>query len=228
MVSLTNTTAPDNEQTLRLLLVEDNPLFAEQICAAVAQQAQAWSIHTASEGQQALALVREPRQHFDLALIDMGLPDISGLEVIKACHKQFPDLPIVVISVVAAEPVVLSAIEAGAKGYLLKDESIQQITKGIAQVMEGIYPLSPSLARFLFKKLAGEQNTAAHDTDFKLTPRELETLRFLSQGLSYDRVAQQMGVALSTIQSNVRNLYRKLNVRSQVQAITKARNHDLL
>ena len=214
----------------RLRLVEDNPLFVEQILGAIEQQAQKWAVHHVGEGLRALGLIAKNEQRFDLALIDLGLPDISGIEVIKACNKQFPDMPIVVISVMAAEPLVLRAIEAGAKGYILKGESVDEITQGIAQVMDGVYPLSPSLARFLFKKLAGEQDKPASvaELDFKLTPRELETLRFLSQGLTYEGVADQMGVALSTIQWNVRNLYRKLNVRSQVQAISKARDHDLI
>lgn len=215
----------------RLLLVEDNPLFVEQIYEAIDAQPQKWSVHLVSEGLKALSLIHQWNQSFDLALIDLGLPDISGIEVIKACNRLFPDMPIVVISVMASEPLVLRAIEAGAKGYILKGESMHQITQGIAQVMDGIYPLSPSLARFLFKKLAGEQDKVdgpPTDPEFKLTPRELETLRFLSQGLTYENVADQMGVALSTIQWNVRNLYRKLNVRSQVQAIRKARDHDLI
>lgn len=221
---------PDEPRARRLLLVEDNPLFVEQIYAAVESQAQKWSVQLVSEGLSALTLVHQNNQQFDLALVDLGLPDISGIDVIRACHQRFPDMPIVVISVMAAEPLVLSAIEAGARGYILKGESIEEITRGIAQVMDGIYPLSPSLARFLFKKLAGEQSKEADtgDNPFKLTPRELETLRFLAQGLSYEGVAEQMGVALSTIQWNVRNLYRKLNVRSQVQAISKARDHDLI
>lgn len=222
--------APSTAREHRLLLVEDNPVFVEQICSSIEKLPEPWSVHLVSEGLRAIGLITEQKQHFDLALIDIGLPDISGIEVIRACHRHHPDTPIVVISVMAAEPVVLNAIEAGAKGYILKGESLQEITQGIAQVMNGVYPLSPSLARFLFKKLAGEQEREANlpDADFKLTPRELETLRFLAQGLTYEGVADQMGVALSTIQWNVRNLYRKLNVRSQVQAISKARDHDLI
>ncbi len=214
----------------RLLLVEDNPLFVEQVSGAIEELPQKWSIHLVSEGLRALELIHNDATHFDLALIDLGLPDISGLEVIKAFNKQFPEMAIVVITVMAAEPMVLKAIEAGARGYILKGESMQEITQGIVQVMEGDYPISPSLARFLFKKLANEnsKDNSLQDPEFKLTPRELETLRCLSQGLTYEGVATKMGVALSTIQFNVRNLYRKLNVRSQVQAISKARNHDLI
>lgn len=213
-----------------LLLVEDNPIFVEQVSNAVGQLPDRWTVHHVQEGLRAIGLISESGRRFDLALVDIGLPDISGIEVIRACHTRFPDMPIVVISVMASEPIVLKAIEAGAKGYILKNEAEHSISQGIAQVMDGIYPLSPSLARFLFKRLTGEQlrDNIQPDEDFKLTPRELETLRCLSQGLKYELVAQQMGVALSTIQWNVRNLYRKLNVRSQVQAISKARDHDLI
>jgi DNA-binding NarL/FixJ family response regulator len=222
---------PEASREYKLLLLEDNPLFAEQICNAIEASPVSWNVHMVGEGLRAMTMIAERQQHFDLALIDIGLPDISGIEVIRACHKQFPMMPIVVISVMSSEPMVLSAIEAGAQGYILKGESMQEITKGIAQVMDGIYPLSPSLARLLFKKLSSEpapEEDRVPELDFKLTPRELETLRFLSQGLTYEGVADQMGVTLSTIQWNVRNLYRKLNVRSQVQAISKARNHDLI
>ena len=230
MVMVPRFTQSESTPVRSLLLVEDNPLFVEQISDAISNQPHKWSVHLVSEGMAALKLIHDKQQRFDLALIDLGLPDISGIEVIRACSRQHPDMPIVVISVMAAEPLVLSAIEAGARGYILKGESIGEITKGIAQVMDGVYPLSPSLARFLFRKLAGEQDreSSPGDAELKLTPRELETLRFLSQGLTYEGVADQMGVTLSTIQWNVRNLYRKLNVRSQVQAIAKARDLDLL
>lgn len=214
----------------RLLLVEDNSTFATQIAQAVARLPEPWIITSVSEGRQAIELLKGRDAGFDLALIDIGLPDISGIEVIRACAVQSPEMPVVVISVVASEPVVLSAIEAGAKGYILKGDSIVAITQGIHQVLNGVYPLSPSLARFLFKKLGSEvtKETSNTENDFKLTPRELETLQHLANGLSYQEVATQMGVALSTTQWNVRNLYRKLNVRSQVKAILKARDHDLI
>lgn len=214
----------------RLLVVEDNPTFAAQITQAIERLPQQWNLTLVSDGRKAIDILKGRDAAFDLALIDIGLPDISGIDVIRACAMQSPEMPVVVISVVASEPVVLNAIEAGAKGYILKGDSIEAITQGITQVLDGIYPLSPSLARFLFKKLGSEatKEKSSADNEFKLTPRELETLRHLANGLSYQEVATQMGVALSTTQWNVRNLYRKLNVRSQVKAILKARDHELI
>lgn len=218
-----------SEMAQHLLLVEDNPVFAAQLSEAVAQLAGKWAVSHYPTGQMALAAISTPEACFSLALIDVGLPDMSGVEVIRAYRNHFPDMPIVVISVIAAEHSVLNAIRAGANGYILKSHSIAQIAHDVTQVLDGIYPLSPQLARFLFKQvtLPTAKNERSLD-DFNLTPREVETLQHLAQGNSYEQVATLMGVALSTVQSNIRNLYRKLNVRSQAQAVSMAHSLNLV
>lgn len=225
MPTQSSTTSPASK---RLLLVEDNPVFLDQISLAIGRLPDAWEICSCGNGQSALEMMELTDLRFDLALVDLGLPDMSGVEVIRAYRQQLPDMPIVVVSVIAAERTVMSAIEAGANGYLLKDDSIDQITRGISQVMDGIYPLSPSLARLLFKRVNGGGSPEAKTPDFKLTPREKETLQHLAQGHTYDAVAVLMEVATSTIQWNIRNIYRKLNVHSQVQAVSKARDLNLI
>ena len=222
------TVCPPSSHQRHLLLVEDNPLFAEQMTDALHGLEGQWQVIEFNEGLAAKTWVNQTRTPLDLVLVDLGLPDVSGIEVIRACRERFAELPIVVISVVASEAAVLNAIEAGANGYILKDESIEEITEGIKKVLTGIYPLSPRLARFLFKQLSSADEKRTERRDIKLSPREHETLQFLSKGFSYDEVAEQMGVTLSTVQSNVRSLYRKLNVKSQAQALNMAINHKLL
>ena len=230
----------------RLLLVEDNPVFREQISEAITHLPETWEVVSCDDGTQALRTLDGLNPQFDLALVDLGLPDMSGIDVIQAFRQRLPELPIVVVSVIAAERTVLKAIEAGANGYLLKDDSVAQISNGIHQVMNGIYPLSPSLARLLVKRVtagnvaigntatggAAAENAGSADSakavDFKLTPREQETLEHMAHGHTYEAVATIMGVATSTIQWNVRNIYRKLNVHSQVQALSKARDFKLI
>ena len=220
-------TTPD-QATKRLLLVEDNPLFAEQLTEAILRTQDAWEVLEFSEGRAAQEFLRQAAKPLDLVLVDLGLPDIPGSELIRSVRQTYPEVPIVVVSVVAAEGPVLGAIEAGANGYILKDESIEEITQDIMKVLDGIYPLSPRLARYLFKHLSQPSVKTTPSEEVRLSPRESETLQYLAKGFSYEGVAEQMGVSLSTVQSNVRSLYRKLNVKSQSQAVLKAMDYKLL
>jgi len=213
-------------QPRHLLIVEDNPVFRRQLERVLERLGLRANILSSATGTQALDLLELPRTQVDLAFLDLGLPDISGLEVIHAMRRRFPEAPVLVISVIDSERTLLAAIRAGARGYVLKGQSEENLMATIEDVMRGNYPISPSLARVLFK-LAGAPMAAAAQ-EFGLSPRELETLRLISRGHSYDEVASLMGVALSTVQSNIRNLYRKLDAHSQVQAVSKAREAGLL
>lgn len=162
-----------------------------------------------------------------LPLIDLGLPDVSGLEVIRMLHQRLPAVPILVISVIAAEPSLFAAIRAGACGYLLKDDSSASIAHGINDVLNGRFPISPSLARYLFR-LAGSPQMHTSDCDLDLTPREQEVLAAIAGGCSYAQVGTRLGVSLSTVQTHIRNLYSKLGAHSQLQAVNEARGRGWL
>lgn len=211
----------------RILIVEDNPLFHQQIQRAIEKMGIAGTLHICQSGGEAFELLEQPKLGLDLALIDLGLPDMSGIDVIHRIRRTFPNLPIMVISVIAAERSVLASIRAGARGYILKGDSEELIAQAIAQVLMGNYPITPSLAHALFK-LAGAPSQQAGAVPFKLSPRELETLQHISRGYTYEEVGRLMGVALTTVQTNIRSLYRKLDAHSQGQAVTKAREAGLL
>lgn len=209
-----------------VLLVEDNPLFQQSIRSAVREAGLTGQILAFTNGTEAMASLVQGQIRPEVALVDIGLPDMSGIEVIQAIRRRFEDVPIMVISVISSERTLMEAIRAGAKGYILKGVSQDAITKAIQDVMLGNYPISPALARGLFK-LAGAPRDATI-SEFNLSPRELETLQLIAKGYSYEQVATRMAIALSTVQSNIRNLYRKLEVRSQVQAVSKARDVGLI
>lgn len=221
------TSPSDSPRRQQVLLVEDDPAFARQLQNSVYLLADAWSINVCTFGADALDLIKRPQSHFSLALIDLGLPDIGGVEVIRAIRHRFPNIPVLVLSVISAERAVLAAIRAGACGYILKDSTPEYIAKSIDEVLLGNFPISPALARYLFK-LAGMPTSASNEDVKSLSERELQALLHLSRGRSYQEVASHMGVSLSTIQSHVRNLYRKLGAHSQVQAISVARERGLL
>jgi DNA-binding NarL/FixJ family response regulator len=214
-------------QPRSILVVEDNPLFREQMQQSIRQLGIQADLLICSTGAQALDLLDSPRTQVDLAFVDVGLPDISGLEVIHGMRRRFPEAPVLVISVISAERTLLAAIRAGARGYLLKGGSQASLTSAIDDILHGHHPISPSLARTLFK-LAGAPMPKAQGNEFSLSPRELETLQLIARGHSYEEVGSLMGVALSTVQSNIRNLYRKLGAHSQVQAVSRAREAGII
>ena len=186
-----------------------------------------WTLCVARDGLSAMAALDDTRSRFSLALVDIALPDISGVEVIEAARKRRADLPIMVTTAFTGEETFLSAIRAGARGYLLKSDSRASLTQSIQQVLQGHYPVSPALARHLFR-LAGSPSTRQSDGDLNLTPREVELLNLIAQGLSYSDCADIMNVSLSTVQTHIRNMYRKLEVNNQTQAINRARSSGLL
>lgn len=209
------------------LLVEDEPEFQHLLKQAFAGLPGDWQLHCCRTGGEALALVASG-EPFNLALVDIGLPDVSGLDVISALRDRSADVPILVVSVLSDQRNVVAAIRAGALGYVLKDDSQISITCAIEQVMRGVYPLSPSLARYLFsligKQPAGTKRLALPE----LSPRELELLTHIADGRSYAEAASAMNLSLSTVQTHIRHLYRKLDVHSQVQAVAKARAQGLI
>jgi DNA-binding NarL/FixJ family response regulator len=207
-----------------VLLVEDDPHFAARVEAAVMLWRGDARILRCATGGEAVARMGGGAPPFDLALVDLGLPDMDGCDVIAAARRCSQETPILVISLMASERAVIGAIRSGASGYIIKDDSDRSIAAAITEVMAGNYPLSPALARHLFRLVGGPRP----QSDVELTKRETETLRCIGRGLSYEQTAAAMGISLSTVQSHVRNLYRKLEINSQTQAALRARDRGLV
>jgi DNA-binding NarL/FixJ family response regulator len=145
------------------------------------------------------------------------------LEVIQQAFQLFSETPIIVMTTFSSEEAFIAAIRAGASGYLLKSEQPSSLVQGLQQVLQGNYPVSPSLARYLFR-LSGSPMLKERHSDIQISPREVDLLRHLAKGQSYAQCADIMGISLNTVQSHIRNVYRKLNVSNQTQAINKARS----
>ena len=210
---------------MQAIIIEDDPTFDAVLRRAIGQLGPDWTVTSCRTASEALQHLETSTAAIDLGLVDIGLPDANGIDIIAHLRKRFPEIPILVVSVISAERSVLAAIRAGARGYVLKDDGESQIASALRQATQGNYPISPALARYLFK-LAGAEDRPADLAE--LTPKELELLRQLSRGHSYAAAANEMGIAVSTVQTHIRNLYRKLDVHSQVQAVTKAQERGLL
>ena len=162
----------------------------------------------------------------DVLLVDIGLPDMSGLEVVKQVAKLHPSCDILIVTIFGDEQTVLQALEAGARGYLLKGATEQDIAQDIRHLRSGGSPLSPVIARQLLKRLVPER--PARQPGEHLTPRETEILNAIAKGFSYAETAQLMHLSVQTVHTHLKNIYRKLAVHSKTEAVFEADKRRLL
>jgi two-component system, NarL family, nitrate/nitrite response regulator NarL len=207
------------------LIVEDNPEFLFHLSDAVRGLGSEWEIHSAGTASDAISLVEDGGQPYRLALVDIGLPDRSGIDVIRALSLIRPDVPVLVVSILSTEETVLEAIKAGARGYLLKDENASAIRDAVKQVLSDQYPISPLLARFLFRLVKSPPENAGI---LPLTTRELDVLVALSQGMTYPEIAESLDLSLSTVRTHIQKIYSKLNTRTGSEAVAVARSNQLI
>ena len=167
----------------------------------------------------------------DVLLVDLGLPDGSGLTLIQEQSQARPDLPILVISVLGDERSVISAIESGARGYLLKSDTGLAIEQCLKQLLAGGAPISASIAKHLIKRLQHPVDSETHEADADapaLSERELEVLQLAAKGYTYQDIAELLNVKISTVSSYTRRLYQKLAVHSRGEAVFEAMRMGLV
>jgi DNA-binding NarL/FixJ family response regulator len=162
----------------------------------------------------------------DVALLDIGLPGMSGIEGVRRLKAQWPTLQILMLTVYADNEHIFEAICAGACGYLLKDTPPPKLLEAVRELCEGGAPMSPEIAR---KVVTMFQTVAPPKTEeHRLSPRELEVLKLLADGHSYKTAAQVLSVSQDTIRFHIRHIYEKLHVHSKSEAVLKALRSGIL
>lgn len=217
---------------MQTLIVEDDAFFRSVVKDAIESSWMDCEVLLASTGYEAINMIAEYGHDIGVALVDLGLPDMDGLQVIREINAQFPDVRILVISSSAEEGQLLAAVRLGAVGYIVKGDAHISIARAIEQLMEGLHPISPQLAGYLLKRVFKEDPPVIlADEPTNLSPvtrRERELLVQFAEGASYAQAADSMNISVATAQTHARNLYRKLGVHSGLQALSKARSHGLL
>jgi DNA-binding NarL/FixJ family response regulator len=215
---------------IRVALVEDDPRFRAVIAAAVSAAPDMMFCGVAESCAAARHWLRQAEPPPDVLLVDLGLPDGSGIEVIAAASRRWPRCDAMVTTLFGDEDQVLRSIAAGAKGYLLKDASPARILEEIRALHAGGSPLSPLIARKVLGRLhgAGVRHAASPGAAPSLSERELQTLQYVTKGFTFEEVARSMGVSRHTVQNFVRRVYVKLEVSSKIEAVYVARKHGLL
>ncbi|HXG66506.1 MAG TPA: response regulator transcription factor [Blastocatellia bacterium] len=156
----------------------------------------------------------------DVALVDIALPGMSGIEGIRILKDRWPELPLIMLTVYEDDDKIFRALCAGASGYLLKRTPPTRLMEGIREVMSGGAPMSPEVARrviSLFKEVRPPEQA-----DYRLTPHEVRLLKMLVEGHSYKTAAAALGCSVNTIGTHMRSIYKKLSVHSKSEAVSKA------
>ncbi|MBU0622162.1 MAG: response regulator transcription factor [Gammaproteobacteria bacterium] len=210
------------------LILEDMP-ESQEMLREVAQTAYP-GIRVCCVADVASALKMLDQFQFDLALIDLSLPDGEGKTVIEAMSARFPHSVIVVATIFDDDDHLFPALRAGAQGYLLKDQSPEQLVQQLRGISEGHPPLSPSIARRLLDHFREDKETirAEAPEEALLTPREREVLVQLTRGISIADIGTVMNISRHTVGDHVKNIYRKLNISSRAEATMQARNMGLV
>ena len=219
--------------SIRVALVDDDIGFQKAMRDAMASTPDIALIEVAGTYAQGLAMLSGPQ--LDVLIIDLGLPDGSGIDIIRAAHEKWPECNLMVSTTFGDELHVMQSLEAGASGYLLKDSAPQNLVHEIRSLHSGGSPISPLIARKILtrfqqetKKSVSTDNTASHKSLASLSSREQEVLEYITKGFSSNEIAGLMGVSPHTVLTFVRRIYAKLKVKSKTEAIYEARNQGLL
>lgn len=209
---------------ITVLLVEDEPEIRRQQERLLRKNETIEVIGLASNGEEGvdMALKLKPR----VILLDLGLPDFSGIEVTKRVKEKDQSIEIIIFTIFDEESRVIEAIKAGAAGYLLKGMSMAKMVEAIHEVAAGGSIIQPHLARSLLRffhegnDVANKDEPVAHEVS-PLTPREEEILKYIAKGLSNREVAQISGVSMATVRTHLEHIYAKLDVTNRTEAVTE-------
>ncbi len=227
-------------QVWRVLVVEDDAQMRDFFAASVSRCAGLQLAGAVGSVGEARAWLDNDANMVDVLLTDLGLPDGSGLEVIRHATRLHPRCEPLVISLFGDEDNVLASIEAGALGYIHKDSAPDDIAQTILEMKDGASPISPMIARKVLAKYAsrarpGEAAAAPEPVAPKplaegplLSPREHEVLMLIARGFSYAEIARLQSVSVHTVQTHIKNLYSKLSVHSKNEAVFEASRLGLL
>ncbi|HEV7351551.1 MAG TPA: response regulator transcription factor [Brevundimonas sp.] len=211
-------------------IVEDDPFVRRHLARLIEAHAELKLVGQAgalAQGRELLAA--DP----DLVVIDLGLPDGSGLDLIREAAARTPPPRLLVLTVFGDESSVLSAVAAGADGYVLKDSADEALCADMIETLNGGSPISASVAAYLLRRLRRDEDEAppaeAPEAQASpVTPREVELLNLLARGLSYREVAGALNISHHTVGAHIKAIYRKLAVNSRSEAVFEAVQSGLI
>jgi DNA-binding NarL/FixJ family response regulator len=215
-------------EALRVLIVDDHALFRRGLQMVLASEPDIEVVGEASDGAEAVEKAKALRPN--VVLMDVRMPKRSGIEAAGAIREELPDAKILMLTMSDEEADLYEAIKAGASGYLLKEISIEEVPDAIRSVWAGQSRISPSMASKLLSEFAAmsQRGGDSKGAGAQLTPREMQVLKLVAQGLNNKDIAEKLFISENTVKNHIRNILDKLHLHSRMEAVVYAVKEKLL
>jgi two-component system NarL family response regulator len=197
-------------ESIKIMIVDDHPVVREGLSRIIVSESGMEVIAEAATGAEALTHYRKLRP--DIVLLDMRMPEMTGLQTIEAIRKEFTNARIIVLSTYDLEEDIYQSLQAGARGYILKDSPRNELLAAIRRVFAGERVIPPTIATRLAERIGGNE----------LTAREFEVLKLIVKGKSNKQIGDDLGISEGTVKSHVNNILDKLGVTDRTQAVSVA------
>lgn len=207
---------------MRLVIVEDDSILQENLSRLLSGEREITVLGAYGSAEEALQNLK--RLSPNILLVDLGLPGMSGLELIRKVKAEFPAVEIMVHTIFEDKENVFSAIKAGASAYILKGSSPRELVEAIHNLYQGGAPMSPKIAR----RLIAEFQTAGIEEQYLLSNREIEIVKGIEKGFSYKELATELNISPHTVHTHIKNVYEKLQVKNRPEALIKARRKGII
>jgi len=208
---------------IRIVVVDDHEIVRRGISAILQGDPEFQIVGEAADGKEALRVIRETQP--DVALVDVRLPKISGIELCYRIQRESPQVQVLILTSYLDGNVVRECISAGAKGYVLKDVVSTDLRRSIHELVRGESPVDPRAARMMIHWL---REGPEADTSDRFTLREIEILRLIAEGLANREIAERICLSENTIKTYIQSLYQKLDAHNRIEAVMRATKWGLL
>jgi len=213
-------------EKIKIILTDDHQLFRDGIKSLLQTTQHIEIVGEASKGKKLLELLKQSTP--DILILDITLPDISGIEITRQVSHDYPHLKVLILSMHNEDEFVINALKAGAKGYLPKDISKHELLEAIKTIYEGKEYFSKTISETFFKKFVQRTRIGLQGENPILTPRETEVVKLVAEGLKNQQIADKLFISVRTVDAHKNNIMKKLNLKSNIDIVKFAIKYELI